>query len=102
MCNMHIHIFGQKCIIPPTEFICIYNFLLSQTLKDIRGKLCVGTKEQMTFFGQVRLNSLHSIHREVKVKGNFSHQLEVNKHYKTNKNSRASLTDAVALSVLKF
>lgn len=55
------------------------NFLLSQTQKDIRGKLRVGSKERLTFFGQVQLNSLHSIHREVRVKGNFSHQLEVRK-----------------------
>lgn len=53
------------------------DFLLSQTQKDIRGKLRVGNKERLTFFGQVQLNSLHSIHREVRVKGNFSHQLEV-------------------------
>lgn len=77
---MHTHICGQKRIIPPAEFIRIYNFLLYQTQKDIRGKLRVGSKERLTFFGQVRLNSLHSIHREVKVKGNFSHQLEVNKN----------------------
>lgn len=57
----------------------IDNFLLSQTQKDIGGKLRVGNQERLTFFGQVQLNSLHSIHREVRVKGNFSHQLEVKK-----------------------
>lgn len=92
MSYVQTHSSGQKGVIPPAKFLCFYDLLLSQTQKDIRGKLRVGRKEPLTFFGQVRLNSVNSIHREVKVRGNFSHQLEVKKKQntqtKTNKQNK--------------
>ena len=52
--------------------------MLLQTQKDIHGRLRVGSKEKLTFFGQVQLNPLHSSHQEIKVKANLTHQLQVN------------------------
>lgn len=51
---------------------------LFQTQKDIHGRLRVGSKERLTFFGQVQLNPLLSSHQVIKVIANFTHQLQVN------------------------
>ena len=50
-----------------------------QTQKDIQGRLRVGSKERLTFFGQVQLNPVHSSHQAINVRANFSHQLEVSR-----------------------
>ena len=50
-----------------------------QTQKDIQGRLRVGSKERLTFFGQVQLNPVHSSHQVINVRANFSHQLEVSR-----------------------
>lgn len=49
-----------------------------QTQRNIQGRFRVGSKERLTFFGQMQLNPLHSSHHEIKVGANFSHELEVN------------------------
>lgn len=52
--------------------------ILFQTRKNVQGKLRVGSKERLTFFGQVQLSPSHSSHQVVKIRANFTHQLQVN------------------------
>ncbi|TKS80112.1 putative uncharacterized protein LOC400499 [Collichthys lucidus] len=61
---IHTLTLGYK---PPSPF----------TQKDMQGRLRIGSKERLTFFGQVQLNPLHSSHQAIKVRANFSHQLEL-------------------------
>lgn len=56
-----------------------FNIWPFQTEKDMLGRLRVGSKERLTFFGQLQFNSLHSSHQEIKVRANFSHHLMVNR-----------------------
>lgn len=63
-------------------FVYIMHFIWPtpfQTQKDIQGRLRVGSKERLTFFGQAQLNPVHSNHQAIKVRANFSHQLEVSR-----------------------
>lgn len=50
---------------------------LLQNQRNIQGRLRVGSKERLTFSGQLQLNPTHSTHQAIKVKGNFFHQLQV-------------------------
>jgi len=53
------------------------SYTILQTQKDLRARLRVGSKERLTFFGQVQMNPLHSTRQAIKVKVNFIHRLQV-------------------------
>ncbi|KAE8291162.1 hypothetical protein D5F01_LYC10756 [Larimichthys crocea] len=75
VCSALIHPFSSD-IVPSDSEICV-TITSNQTQKDIQGRLRIGSKERLTFFGQVQLNPLHSSHQAIKVRANFSHQLEL-------------------------
>ncbi|CAK6952249.1 uncharacterized protein LOC121908222 isoform X2 [Scomber scombrus] len=75
VCSALIHFFSSDTI-PSDSEICV-TISSNKTQKDIHGRLQVGSKEKLTFFGQVQLNPLHSSHQEIKVKANLSHQLKL-------------------------
>eukprot|EP00064_Thunnus_orientalis_P014659 superscaffoldBa00002579_g14706 len=75
VCSALIHFFSSDTI-PSDSEICV-TISSNQTQKDIYGKLRVGSKERLTFFGQVQLNPLHSSHQAIKVKANLTHQLQL-------------------------
>ncbi|TNN69892.1 hypothetical protein EYF80_019960 [Liparis tanakae] len=61
---IHTLTLGYK---PPSPF----------TQKDVLGRLRVGSKEKLTFFGRVQLNPLLSSHQVITFKANFTHQLQL-------------------------
>ncbi|TDH06001.1 hypothetical protein EPR50_G00128340 [Perca flavescens] len=75
VCSALIHPFSSDTI-PSDSEICV-TITSNQTQKDIQGKLRVGSKERLTFFGQVQLKPLHSSHQVIKVRANFTHQLQL-------------------------
>ncbi|XP_067330193.1 uncharacterized protein [Channa argus] len=75
VCTELIHTFSSDNI-PSDSEICVF-VSSNQTQKDIQGRLRVGSKERLAFFGQVQLNPLHSSYQEIKVKANFTHQLQL-------------------------
>ncbi|XP_068995564.1 uncharacterized protein [Embiotoca jacksoni] len=75
VCSALIHPFSSDTI-PSDSEICVV-VTSNQTQKDIHGRVRVGSKERLTFFGQVQLNRLHSSHQAIKVKANFIHQLQL-------------------------
>ncbi|XP_054870047.1 uncharacterized protein LOC111586552 isoform X2 [Amphiprion ocellaris] len=75
VCSALTHPFSSDTV-PSDSEICV-TVTSNQTHKDLRGKLRVGSKERLTFFGQVQLNPLHSSHQVIKVKANFLHQLQL-------------------------
>nr|XP_033505718.1 uncharacterized protein LOC117271565 [Epinephelus lanceolatus] len=75
VCSALIHPFSSD-IIPSDSEICV-TVTSNQTQKDVRGRLRVGSKEKLTFFGQVQLNPLHSGQQTIKVSANFTHQLQL-------------------------
>ncbi|XP_039672137.1 uncharacterized protein LOC120568593 [Perca fluviatilis] len=75
VCSALIHPFSSDTI-PSDSEICV-TITSNQTQKDIQGRLQVGSKERLTFFGQVQLNPLHSSHQAIKVRANFTHQLQL-------------------------
>ncbi|XP_036941120.1 uncharacterized protein LOC119011822 isoform X1 [Acanthopagrus latus] len=72
VCSALIHPFSSDTV-PSDSEICV-TVTSNQTQKDIQGRLRVGSKERLTFFGQVQL---HSSHQVINVRANFSHQLEL-------------------------
>ncbi|XP_070830189.1 uncharacterized protein [Chaetodon trifascialis] len=72
VCSALIHPFSSDTV-PSDSEICV-TITSNQTQKDIQGRVRVGSKERLTFFGQVQLNSSH---QAIKVRANFSHQLEL-------------------------
>ncbi|XP_051809947.1 uncharacterized protein LOC110964699 isoform X2 [Acanthochromis polyacanthus] len=75
VCSSLTHPFSSDTV-PSDSEICV-TVTSNQTHKDVRGRLRVGSKERLTFFGQVQLNPLHSSHQAIKVKANFLHQLQL-------------------------
>lgn len=76
--QVHPHI---RMLLATVAFICIIKVISMfalQTQKDIQGRLRIGSKDRLAFFGKVHFNSLHSRHQEIQVKVNFTHQLQVN------------------------
>ncbi|KAF3699111.1 putative uncharacterized protein LOC400499 [Channa argus] len=72
VCTELIHTFSSDNI-PSDSEICVF----VSSNQDIQGRLRVGSKERLAFFGQVQLNPLHSSYQEIKVKANFTHQLQL-------------------------
>ncbi|XP_045907286.1 uncharacterized protein LOC123972095 isoform X3 [Micropterus dolomieu] len=75
VCSALIHPFSSDTV-PSDSEICV-TITSNQTQKGIQGRLRVGTKETLTFFGQVQLNPLHLRHKTLKVRANFTHQLQL-------------------------
>ncbi|CAG5896969.1 unnamed protein product [Menidia menidia] len=75
VCCALIHPFRSDTIPSDTE-ICV-NVTSTQTQKDVRGRLRVGSKERLAFFGQAQMNPLHSTGQAIKVKANLIHQLQL-------------------------
>ncbi|XP_030016482.1 uncharacterized protein LOC115437395 [Sphaeramia orbicularis] len=75
VCSALIHPFSSDTV-PSDSEICVTLFN-NQTQKDIQGRLRVGNKDRLTFFGQVRVNPLYSRHQSINVKANFSQQLQL-------------------------
>ncbi|XP_041659525.1 uncharacterized protein LOC121520216 [Cheilinus undulatus] len=75
VCSALIHPFSSD-IVPSDSEMCvtIHN---NKTHKDIQGRLRVGSKERLTFFGQVQFNPLRSSHQMIKVRANYTHQLQL-------------------------
>ncbi|XP_029309262.1 uncharacterized protein LOC115022426 [Cottoperca gobio] len=75
VCSALIHPFSSDTL-PSDSEVCV-TITSNQTQRDIQGRLRVGSKERLTFFGQVQLDPLHSSHQAIKVRANFSHQLQL-------------------------
>ncbi|XP_034558150.1 uncharacterized protein LOC117826305 [Notolabrus celidotus] len=75
VCSALVHPFNPN-IIPSDSEICVTIFN-NQTSKDVQGRLRVGSKERLTFFGQVQSNPLHLRHRMIQVRANYTHQLQL-------------------------
>ncbi|KAM8851209.1 uncharacterized protein AB9W97_022010 isoform 3-T3 [Spinachia spinachia] len=75
VCSALVHPFTSDTI-PSVSEACVM-ITSNQTQKDIQGRLRVGSKEKLTFFGRVQLNPLHSSHQVITVKANFTHQLQL-------------------------
>ncbi|XP_044075986.1 uncharacterized protein LOC122887130 [Siniperca chuatsi] len=75
VCSALIHPFSSETV-PSDSEICV-TITSNQTQKDIQGRLRVGSKERLTFFGQVQLSPLHLSHQAIKVRANFTHQLQL-------------------------
>uniref|UniRef100_A0A7N6A2B4 Vitellogenin domain-containing protein n=1 Tax=Anabas testudineus TaxID=64144 RepID=A0A7N6A2B4_ANATE len=75
VCSALIHPFNSDTV-PSDSEICV-TVSSNQTQKDIQGRLRVGSKDRLTFFGQVQLNPLKSSHQAIKVHANFTHQLQL-------------------------
>ncbi|XP_037642433.1 uncharacterized protein LOC119498040 [Sebastes umbrosus] len=75
VCSALVHPFSSDTI-PSDSEVCV-TITSNQTQKDIQGRLRVGSKERLAFFGQVQLNPLHSSHQAIKVRANFTHQLQL-------------------------
>ncbi|XP_031710756.1 uncharacterized protein LOC116387634 isoform X2 [Anarrhichthys ocellatus] len=75
VCSALVHSFTSDTIPSDSEACVIITSI--QTQKDVQGRLRVGSKERLTFFGRVQLNPLHSSHHVVTVKVNFTHQLQL-------------------------
>ncbi|XP_054625428.1 uncharacterized protein LOC129177877 [Dunckerocampus dactyliophorus] len=76
VCSALIHPFNTETF-PSDSEICVTTSS-NQTLKDIRGRLRVGSKEKLSFFVQIVLNTLHASQQVIKVRANVTHQLQVN------------------------
>ncbi|XP_068593999.1 uncharacterized protein [Cebidichthys violaceus] len=72
VCSALVHPFSSDTI-PSDSEACVM-ITSNQTQKDIQGRLRVGSKERLTFFGRVQLNPSHHV---VTVKANFTHQLQL-------------------------
>ncbi|XP_030607400.1 uncharacterized protein LOC115795564 [Archocentrus centrarchus] len=75
VCSALIHPFSTDTV-PSDSEICV-TVTSNQNQRDIQGRLRVGSKERLTFSGQVHLKPTHSTHQAIKVKGSFSHQLQL-------------------------
>ncbi|KAM3605075.1 uncharacterized protein V6R79_020226 [Siganus canaliculatus] len=75
VCSALIHPFSSENIPSESEMCLIVTS--NQTQRDVQGRVRVGSKDRMTFFAQVQMSPLQSEQQEVKVRGNFSHQLEL-------------------------
>ncbi|XP_037314999.2 uncharacterized protein LOC119209652 [Pungitius pungitius] len=75
LCSALVHPFSSDTV-PSDSEACVM-ITSNQTQKDIQGRLRVGSKEKLTFFGRVQLNPLHSSHQVITVKANFTHQLQL-------------------------
>ncbi|KAM8838905.1 uncharacterized protein ACB058_015501 isoform 2-T2 [Synchiropus picturatus] len=75
VCSALFHPFSSQTIPPDSEF-CV-NVSSNLTLKEVQGKLRIGSKEKLNFFGQVQANPLHLQQQMIKVKANMSHQLQL-------------------------
>ncbi|XP_071348305.1 uncharacterized protein [Trachinotus anak] len=75
VCSALVHPFSSDTI-PSDSEVCV-TVTSNQTQKDVRGRLRVGSKERLTFFGQVQLSPLHSSQQVIKVRANFTHQLQL-------------------------
>ncbi|XP_042083292.1 uncharacterized protein LOC102293428 [Haplochromis burtoni] len=75
VCSALIHPFSADAI-PSDSEICV-TVTSNQNQRNIQGRLRVGSKERLTFSGQLQLNPTHSTHQAIKVKGNFFHQLQL-------------------------
>ncbi|XP_035489892.2 uncharacterized protein LOC118310747 isoform X2 [Scophthalmus maximus] len=75
VCSALVHPFSYDTIPSNSEF-CV-TVTSNQTRKNVQGKLRVGSKERLTFFGQVQLSPSHSSHQVVKIRANFTHQLQL-------------------------
>ncbi|XP_026169161.1 uncharacterized protein LOC113134139 [Mastacembelus armatus] len=74
-CSALIHPFSSDTI-PSDSEICV-TISSNQTQRGIQGRLRVGSKERLTLFGQVQLNPSQSGHQAIKVRANFTHQLQL-------------------------
>nr|XP_040026805.1 uncharacterized protein LOC120815845 isoform X3 [Gasterosteus aculeatus aculeatus] len=75
VCSALVHPFSSDTV-PSDSEACVV-ITSNQTQKDIQGRLRVGSKEKLTFFGRVQLNPLNSSRQVITVKANFSHQLQL-------------------------
>ncbi|XP_069367779.1 uncharacterized protein [Paralichthys olivaceus] len=75
VCSALIHPFSSDTI-PSNSEICV-TVTSNQTHKNVQGKFRVGSKERLTFFGQVLLSPLQSSHQVIKIRANFTHQLQL-------------------------
>ncbi|XP_028987618.2 uncharacterized protein LOC114844422 isoform X2 [Betta splendens] len=75
ICSALVHPFNSDTV-PSDSEMCV-TVSSNQTQKDMQGRLRVGSKDRLTFFGQVQLNPSQSSHQSVKVKANFTHQLQL-------------------------
>ncbi|XP_070700951.1 uncharacterized protein [Pempheris klunzingeri] len=75
LCSALTHPFSSDTV-PSDSEICV-TMTSNQTQKDIQGRLRVGSKERLTFFGQLQQNPLHSSHQAITIRANFSHQLQL-------------------------
>ncbi|XP_042353477.1 uncharacterized protein LOC121951275 [Plectropomus leopardus] len=75
VCSALIHPFSSD-IIPSDSEICV-TVTSNKTQKGVQGRLRVGSKERMTFFGQVQLNPLNSSRQAINIRANFTHQLQL-------------------------
>ncbi|XP_061925266.1 uncharacterized protein LOC133664564 isoform X2 [Entelurus aequoreus] len=80
VCAALIHPFNTEAF-PSDSEICVATFNNQvkslKTVKNIFGKLKVGSKEKMSFFGQVLLNTWHTSKQVIKVRANITSQLQL-------------------------
>ncbi|XP_068456308.1 uncharacterized protein [Clinocottus analis] len=75
VCSALVHPFSSDTI-PSDSEVCVM-ITSNQTQKDIQGRLRVGSKEKLTFFGRVQFNPLRSRPQVITLKANFTHQLQL-------------------------
>ncbi|XP_029929860.1 uncharacterized protein LOC115374855 [Myripristis murdjan] len=75
VCSALIHPFSSSTV-PSDSEICV-TVTSNQLQKEVHGRLRIGSKDRLTFFGQVLLNASHSKQQSVKVRANITHQLQL-------------------------
>ncbi|KAJ3594613.1 hypothetical protein NHX12_003920 [Muraenolepis orangiensis] len=75
VCSALVHPFGSYTL-PTDSELCLTMFN-NQTQREVQGRLRVGSKEKLTFHGQVLQNPPDSEQRGVRVQANFSHLLQL-------------------------
>ncbi|XP_040911109.1 uncharacterized protein LOC121193056 [Toxotes jaculatrix] len=75
VCSALVHPFSSDTV-PSDSEICV-TVTSNQTQNNVQGRLRVGSKERLAFFGHVQLSPLHPSHQVIKVRANFTHQLQL-------------------------
>ncbi|KAL0966760.1 hypothetical protein UPYG_G00299790 [Umbra pygmaea] len=76
MCSSLTHPFSSE-LVPPDSEVCVA-LSRNQTQQEVRGRLRVGTKDKVTFHGQVHFDSADSPQNGVKVLANLTNLLQLN------------------------
>ncbi|CAL8346241.1 unnamed protein product [Merluccius merluccius] len=75
VCSALVHPFSSYRL-PTDSELCLTMFN-NQTQREVQGRLRVGSKEKLTFHGQVLQIPPHSEHRGMRVRANLSHLLQL-------------------------